>query len=136
MAYIRHGPGVVVCSCFYNDGNAIRCISFISDFLVIRSIFRDCSFDSPFYIFFRHIFSLGILNQNTKTGIVCWVGATGFYGNIDFFSDSGKRTGHITPSFQFACFAVFKRSSHNIFYLIPYFVDIYEAQSYIISVKK
>ena len=119
-AHIGDSTGRVIGSCFYDDSDTERTVSFINHLLIIASIFRRSFFNSPFYIFFRHIRRFGILHQYTQTRIGIGIGATGFNGNRNFFPNFRKCTGHIAPPFQFSGFTIFKSSSHRISLLIFY----------------
>ena len=117
-ADIGYGTIVIIRRRFYDNGDTVRTVSLEKDFFIIALIFRCRFFDCSFDIFFGHIGCLSILHEHTQTRIGIGIGATGFYGNRNFFSEFGKGTCHVAPTFEFAGFSIFKCSSHiGIFFL-------------------
>ena len=91
-------------------------VSFVGDFLVVACVLVGSFFYSAFYGILRHIRSLCVLHEGAETGIGSGVGTAGFGGYGDFLTYAGKCTRNVTPAFEFACFAVFKCSSHGVSY--------------------
>ena len=111
-AYICHGAGVVVSCSFHEDSDAVRAVSFVSDFLVVVCVFVGSLLDSALNSVFGHVCGFGVLHKRTETGVGVWVGTACFGGYGDFLAYARESTRHIAPAFEFTGFAVFKCSSH------------------------
>ena len=110
---VRYRTHVVVRSGLYEDSHAVRTVSFVIDLLVSLRRFIRCFFDRAVDIVLRHVLALTLLDQRTQTRVGIRIRTTLTSSNSDFLTQFGKCTGHMSPTFQFSCFAIFKRSSHN-----------------------
>ena len=104
--------GVVGCG-LDEECHAMRAISFVNDLLVIGCVLLGGTLDCALDILLRHILRLGILNQNTQTGIARRVRTTGLDCYFNLLAQLGKCTRHVSPTFQLARLTVFKCSSHS-----------------------
>ena len=86
----------------------------VDDFFVGRLVFLGGTLDGALDILLGHALALGGGHEQTKTEVAGGVGTAGDDGQLNFFSNLGERAGHVTPTFQFTCFTVFKRSTHNV----------------------
>src|SRR5512139_947848 len=91
MPQLRCGPVFVISHYLYQDGNPAGTISFIRTFLNNGSLkFSGALFNSPVYIIFGHIFSLGSQNRCAETRIPVRVSPTNSRSDGYFFYEPGK----------------------------------------------
>ena len=112
-ADVGDGARGVVGGCFDDEGGTVGAFAVIDYLFVGGLVFLGGALDGAFDVLFRHALALGGGHEQAETEIAGGVGAAGKYGEFDFFSDFGEGAGHVSPPFQLACFAIFKRSSHK-----------------------
>ena len=120
-ANVSYGTRRIVGRRLDNHRDPERSVSFVHHLFVVAHLFRRGPFDRAFDVLFRHIGGFRILNQHSEVGITRRIRPSGLHGNRDFLSQFGKSTGHVAPSFQFACFSILKCSSHNMFCSFSFF---------------
>ena len=96
----------------------MRAVSFVDDLLVIGGIFLGGALDGAFDVLLGHVLGLGVLHQNTQTGVARRIGSGGLDRDLDLFSQFGERAGHMSPTLHFTRFAILKSSSHMNFSLL------------------
>ena len=111
---VGDGAGWVVGGSFDDEGGAVGAFAVVDDFFVGRLVFLGGTLDGALDILLGHALALGGGHEQTKTEVAGGVGTAGNDGQLNFFSNLGERAGHVTPTFQFTCFTVFKRSTHNV----------------------
>ena len=109
---ITYSTSSVVGQRIHQNGNSVWTIAFISYFLIIALVFTKCIFDSTVNVVLRHVLTLSISNDGTQCRVVFWLWSTCFHSNGDLFTNLRKCTSHVSPTFQFCCFTIFKCSSH------------------------
>ena len=112
-AHVGYGASVVVGGSFHNDSDAKGAVSFVYDFLVVACILVGGLLDGAVDGVLRHVCSLGVSHEGTEARVGLRVRTAGLDGDGDFLTDFSECARHIAPSFQFSCFAIFKRSSHK-----------------------
>ena len=111
---VGNGAGGIVGGCLDDEGGAMGAFAVVDDFFVGRLVFLGGTLDGALDILLGHALALGGGHEQTKTEVAGGVGTAGNDGQLNFFSNLGERAGHVTPTFQFTCFTVFKRSTHNV----------------------
>ena len=87
-------------------------VSFVVHFLVVAGVLAHGVFNGALDVVLGHVLALGIGDNGAKGGVHVGVGASGFYCDGDLLANLCECLGHMAPSFQFRCFAIFKCSSH------------------------
>ena len=111
-ADVGDGTCGVVGGCLDHESGAVRTFAIVDDLLVGRLVLLGGALDGAFHVLFGHTLALGGLHQQSQSQVARRVGAAGKDGQFYLFSYFGEGAGHMSPPFQFSCFAVFKCSSH------------------------
>ena len=102
-------------------GHTVRSVSLVGHALVVALILAHCILDGTLDVVLRHVLALAGSDNRTQCRVVFRFGSAGFHRNSNLFTQSCKGLCHVTPSFQFGSFSIFKRSSHWIVYFNLFF---------------
>ena len=113
-AEVSDGARGVIGGSLHDDGGAVGAFAVVDDLFVGRLVLLGGALDGAFHILLGHRLTLGGLHQQAQTQVGRGIGATGKDGQFNFLTNLGEGAGHVAPTFQFSCFAVFKCATHSI----------------------
>src|SRR5687767_14539356 len=110
---IGDGPCWVVRGCFHEHRYAVRRISFIEDFFIVRGAVSRRALDRRLHLVEGHVHRARILNDPPKYRVVLRNRAARLHGNGDVLTNARKLLGHPVPATKHRRLPSFKNASHT-----------------------
>ena len=115
---ISDSTHVVVGSGLNEDSDTVRAVTFVVDLLVAFGRLIGSFLNGAIDIVLRHVLAFALLNEHAQPRVTIRIGSAFASSNSDFFTQFSERAGHMSPTFQFSSFSVFKSASHNFIVLV------------------
>ena len=110
--HVGHRSRGVVGERVDENGDSVGAVSLVGHALVVALVFAHCVLNGALNVVVGHVFALGVGNDCAQVRVVFRLRSAFLNCNGYLFSNLGESAGHVSPPFQFRCFAVFKCSSH------------------------